>query len=85
MRNVRGSRRNKAIDLDDEEGNSMDVDESLLANADEEAGEIKAWDPTKTFNSLLLWNADIAVDEGRDEYVRSLGEWTTLASSVRDF
>jgi hypothetical protein len=38
--------------------------------------------PSATFNSFVLWNPDIPVDEGRDEYVRSLNEWTRLADVV---
>jgi hypothetical protein len=39
--------------------------------------------PSAMFNSFVLWNPDIPVDEGRDEYVRSLNEWTQLAAVVR--
>jgi hypothetical protein len=39
--------------------------------------------PSATFNSFVLWNADIPVNEGRDEYMRCLTEWTQLAAVVR--
>ncbi|KAF4593658.1 hypothetical protein EYR40_008446 [Pleurotus pulmonarius] len=36
--------------------------------------------PTSSFSSFVIWHPDIPVDEGRDEYYRSLKEWTQLAS-----
>lgn len=39
--------------------------------------------PTSSFSSFIIWHPDIPVDEGRDEYHRSLKEWTQLASVVR--
>lgn len=38
--------------------------------------------PIATFPSLVLWNPDIPVDEGRDEYLRSLHEWTRISAEV---
>ncbi|KAH9926993.1 ribonuclease H2, subunit C [Fomitopsis serialis] len=35
-----------------------------------------------TFSSFVLWNQDIPVDEGKDEYLRSIREWTRLAAEV---
>jgi len=35
-----------------------------------------------TFDSMRVWHPDMPVDEGRDEYVRCLMEWTRLASEV---
>ncbi|KAG6816530.1 hypothetical protein H0H87_005392 [Tephrocybe sp. NHM501043] len=34
------------------------------------------------FSTFVLWHADHPVDEGRDEYLRSLVEWTQLAHLV---
>jgi hypothetical protein len=31
---------------------------------------------------VRVWSADMAGDGGRDEYVRSLTEWTALAGEV---
>jgi len=39
--------------------------------------------PTAMFDSFVLWHPDIPVDEGKDEYLRSLSEWTNMASEVR--
>lgn len=41
--------------------------------------------PTATFSSFVLWNPDIPVDEGRDEYIRSLTEWTRLSAEIHHF
>ncbi|KAI0664475.1 ribonuclease H2, subunit C [Cubamyces menziesii] len=38
--------------------------------------------PTAEFNSFVLWHPDIPVDEGRDDYLRSLTEWTKLAAEI---
>jgi hypothetical protein len=39
--------------------------------------------PDAQFSSFILWNADIPVDDGRDEYLRSLSEWVKLSAQVR--
>ena len=38
--------------------------------------------PSSTFTSFMLWTPDRPLDEGRDEYVRALVEWTRLATEV---
>ena len=38
--------------------------------------------PTSTFSSFTIWSPDIPVDEGKDEYIRCLVEWTKLAAEV---
>ncbi|KAH9893206.1 ribonuclease H2, subunit C [Cubamyces lactineus] len=38
--------------------------------------------PTAEFTSFVLWHPDIPVDEGRDDYLRSLTEWTKLAAEI---
>ncbi|KZV81720.1 ribonuclease H1 small subunit, partial [Exidia glandulosa HHB12029] len=38
--------------------------------------------PAGKFDSFLVWGADYAVDEGFDDYIRSLKEWTSLAAEV---
>ena len=38
--------------------------------------------PTPTFSSFTIWSPDIPVDEGKDEYIRCLVEWTKLAAEV---
>ena len=39
--------------------------------------------PAARFDSFVLWHPDIAVDEGKDEYLRSLSEWVDIAAEVR--
>ncbi|KAH9975597.1 ribonuclease H2, subunit C [Russula compacta] len=34
------------------------------------------------FDSFVLWHPDIAVDEGKDEYLRSLSEWVNIATEI---
>lgn len=36
----------------------------------------------RVFGGMRVWGSDRAVDGGRDEYVRSVGEWTGLADQV---
>ncbi|KAF8196888.1 ribonuclease H2, subunit C [Mycena galopus ATCC 62051] len=38
--------------------------------------------PTAQFSSFVLWNPDIPVDPGRDEYLRSFTEWIRLADEI---
>lgn len=38
--------------------------------------------PSEEFSSFTLWNPDIVVDEGQDEYMRTLKEWCALSSEV---
>lgn len=38
--------------------------------------------PQSTFSSIMLWHADRAVDETRDEYYRTLTEWMALSHEV---
>lgn len=48
---------------------------------DEETSRVTVT-PSGMFTGLRVWHADIPVDGGRDEYMRSLGEWTALASEM---
>ena len=48
----------------------------------EDSVPVRTIQPTATFSSFTLWNPDIPVDEGRDEYIRAMNEWTKLASVV---
>ncbi|KAH9971005.1 hypothetical protein BGW80DRAFT_1325058, partial [Lactifluus volemus] len=34
------------------------------------------------FDSFVLWHPDNPVDEGKDEYLRSLSEWVNIAAEV---
>jgi hypothetical protein len=60
-----------------------DMEEEInLVNLAEET-EAKLISPASKFTSITLWNPDIHADEGKDEYIRFLREWTLLASEVR--
>ncbi|KAF8141375.1 ribonuclease H2, subunit C [Boletus edulis] len=41
--------------------------------------------PLSTFNSFMLWTPDRPLDEGRDEYVKALAEWTRLAAEIHSY
>lgn len=82
-RNTRGSRQSKPIEVDEVDEASMDVDADLLKGDEDESGNTKVLEPIQTFDTIRVWNADVSVDEGKDEYIRSLREWTALAASVR--
>ncbi|TCD69625.1 hypothetical protein EIP91_006850 [Steccherinum ochraceum] len=57
--------------------------EMHVAEGEEEYNELKrVLQPTGTFSSFILWNPDVPVDEGRDEYVRSLTEWMKLSAEI---
>lgn len=47
-----------------------------------ERGPVRTLNPSATFSSFVLWNPDLPVDEAKDEYLRSLTEWTKLAAQV---
>lgn len=49
----------------------------------EEEGPVKTLKPAAQFDSFVLWHPDIPVDEGKDEYLRSLSEWVNIAAKVR--
>ncbi|KAF8527307.1 ribonuclease H2, subunit C [Gautieria morchelliformis] len=38
--------------------------------------------PTAKFSSFTLWNADVDVDAGRDEYLRALSEYQQLSAEI---
>jgi len=69
----------------------MDVDEIEDADlvdddavpADEET--LRVLEPVSTFSSFTIWNPDYPLDEGKDEYLRSLTEWSKLATEINYF
>lgn len=67
--------RQAAEELEEDAEAGMPVDEV-------DQGPVKVLQATGTFSSFMLWHPDIPVDEGRDEYVRSLTEWTKIAAEV---
>jgi hypothetical protein len=74
------------VDEDDEPRDVYMDDAGEGADADcqgeEEEGPTRTLTVASVFSSLVVWNPDIPVDEGRDEYVRSLNEWTKLSAMV---
>ncbi|KAI0358227.1 hypothetical protein OH77DRAFT_1421538 [Trametes cingulata] len=73
---VRSAKRSKR-----DEDDAIDVDEEM-PDAPEEEGPVRVLTPAAQFSSFVLWHPDIPVDEGRDEYLRSLTEWTRLAAEI---
>jgi len=49
----------------------------------EDERPVRVLKPAARFDSFVLWHPDIAVDEGKDEYLRSLSEWVNIAAEVR--
>jgi len=85
----RPSRRSGRVVHVDEDDEPRDVDmDDVGEGADADGQEEEGDTPTRTltlasvFSSFMVWNPDIPVDEGRDEYVRSLNEWTKLSAMV---
>ena len=58
---------------------------SLEDGEEEPPAPVRVLKPTARFDSFVLWHPDIPVDEGRDEYLRSLSEWMDIASEVRAY
>ncbi|KAL5492578.1 hypothetical protein ACEPAI_4025 [Sanghuangporus weigelae] len=92
---TRGTRHSKPIEVDDDEDvgesspnqNGIDLDDdatdpSLILNSNEHEGEVKVLKAMQTFQSIVVWNPDVVVDDGRDEYIRALREWTAVASEL---
>ena len=84
---ARKTRRSKPIEVttDDEYDTNIAMDPNepdADFNGSMADGEVKNLRATETFKSLVIWNADVPVDEGRDEYIRALREWTTVAAEV---
>jgi hypothetical protein len=59
-----------------------DVEEETTDGIEQSSGPVKVLEASGTFSSFMLWNADIPADVGRDEYIRSLSEWTKIAAEV---
>ncbi|KAH9951117.1 ribonuclease H2, subunit C [Amylocystis lapponica] len=62
-----------------------DVDAVAEDPRGDEGPRVRVLRPTSAFSSFVLWSPDIAVDEGSDEYLRSLSEWTRLAAEIHHF
>ncbi|KIK93152.1 hypothetical protein PAXRUDRAFT_531059 [Paxillus rubicundulus Ve08.2h10] len=78
----RASRTEENDDDEDDEAQERGDYGSHLA---EPPAPIRKLIPTSSFSSFTLWTPDIPVDEGRDEYVRALAEWTKLAAEIHSY
>ena len=68
-------RKMECEDQEDEDGTEQ-------ASETETSEAVRELVPSHTFESFILWNPDRHVDEGQDEYIRTLKEWTALAAEV---
>ncbi|KAI0675560.1 ribonuclease H2, subunit C [Trametes maxima] len=75
-KNARRSRRVEDVEEDVEESESAGADQAQVE------GPVRTLIPEAQFSSFVLWHPDIPVDEGRDEYLRSLTEWTSLSAEI---
>ncbi|GBE89516.1 hypothetical protein SCP_1601780 [Sparassis crispa] len=76
----RSTRRSRATEVDPgEDGDTGDF--NMEAAWDHDAPS-RVLEPTSSFSSFVLWHPDIPVDEGKDEYLRSLTDWTRLAAEI---
>ncbi|CAG8583811.1 1045_t:CDS:1 [Acaulospora colombiana] len=71
---------------EDESRQEIPNEEKILSNNDNisrrNSVDERAFEITAKFQSFKLWNPDVPVDEGSDEYIRSLQEWMVLSSEV---
>ena len=44
--------------------------------------QVDKFQVTGTFNEFVLWNADVPVDQGRDEYLGAIHEWVNILAEV---
>ncbi|KAL1661185.1 ribonuclease H2, subunit C [Schizophyllum commune] len=65
------------------EGGGGEADDAMLQDdAMEDIRPSRILNPASQFSSFRVWGADIPVDEGRDDYIRALTEWTALAGEI---
>ena len=74
----RRGRKAKVIAIDED----VDIEGGRNGADEDDAEEKRTPNPTAQFSSFVLWNPDFPVDPSRDEYLRSLTEWTKLAAEV---
>jgi Ribonuclease H2 non-catalytic subunit (Ylr154p-like) len=60
-------------------GGDLDDSSGTLSEEDRPMRTLK---PAARFDSFVLWHPDNPVDEGKDEYLRSLSEWVNIAAEV---
>lgn len=79
-RTTRSSTRKSVDDILVDEGGDITMEGEPLQG---ENGVIQTLRPTAKFSSFTLWNPDVDVDEGRDEFLRTLSEYQQLSAEVR--
>ena len=92
--------RSSAMDMDDSLDIPADDMYAFMSRADDDSSESptlvgaggasdnsmnRSLTPVSAFGSIVVWQPDMPVDEGRDEYIRAMDEWTRLANVVRGF
>ncbi|KAF9645809.1 hypothetical protein BDM02DRAFT_3189379 [Thelephora ganbajun] len=85
----RPSKRSGRVIHVDEDDEPQDIDMDDTGEGADAGGWGEEEDvPSRTltlasvFSSFTVWNPDIPVGEGRDEYIRSLNEWTKLTAMI---
>lgn len=70
-----------------DEGDEQAADQVMDSGADDDVPvtATRFMTPVGRFDSILVWNPDMPIDAGRDEYIRAMDEWTRLADVVRLF
>lgn len=75
---TRGTRNHPALAEDEEKSlgqETLETDQSAIT-------ETKVLRPTGQFNSITIWNPDTEIDEGYDEYIRTLNGYLHLLAEV---
>lgn len=87
LRNFRGAKAVVEIDEDMKEENASLAPQDSFDGTREDLNTAlaKRLTPSHVFSSMVIWNSDFAVDEGREEYIQSLDEWISLGTEVNDF
>lgn len=81
----RGYKKANTIDADEDvECSELQDEDSLSVSAEAINGTLKMrmLKPSAAFSSMVVWNPDVPVDESRDEYIRALNEWVSVAAEV---
>jgi hypothetical protein len=71
---------------DEQEQQVLSEDKISVANDNASGQKLvdeRKFEITAKFQKFKLWSPDVPVDEGSDEYIRSLHEWMILSSEVR--
>jgi ribonuclease H2 subunit C len=75
--------RKKPADGVEEDGREYPGGDAAGMQPEDGARPVRALKPAARFDSFVLWHPDVPVDEGKDEYLRSLSEWVNMAAEVR--